>query len=159
MRFVLGSDHAGLNLKNTLLTRLRELGHQVEDLGTHTQDSCDYPDFAERVGRAVGAGDAEQGLLICGTGVGMCIAANKLPGVRAAVVSDTFSARATRQHNDANVLCMGERVVGPGLALDILDAWLQADFEGGRHQRRIDKITALEGQLDHAGPGDQEPSR
>jgi ribose 5-phosphate isomerase B len=145
MRFSIGSDHAGYTLKLVLAQRLEELGHQVDDIGTHTTASCDYADFAAQVARAVAGGQADQGLLICGTGVGMSIAANKIAGVRAAVVSDTFSARSTRQHNDANVLCLGERVVGHGLALDILDAWLGASFEGGRHQRRIDKITALEG--------------
>jgi len=144
MRFAIGCDHAGLLLKGTLAQHLREQGHQVQDFGTDTPASCDYADFAAAVARAVAAGEADQGLLVCGTGVGMSMAANKVHGVRAAVVSDTFSARATRQHNDANVLCMGERVVGPGLALDILDAWLGASFEGGRHQRRIDKIMALE---------------
>ncbi|RME24887.1 MAG: ribose 5-phosphate isomerase B [Deltaproteobacteria bacterium] len=143
MRIAAGSDHAGLDLKLLLVEHLRKLGHEVEDLGTHSAESCDYPDYAAAVARAVQAGDADQGLLVCGTGVGMAIAANKLPGVRAAVVSDTFSAHATRQHNDANVLCLGQRVVGPGLALDILDAWLAARFEGGRHQRRVDKIEAL----------------
>lgn len=145
MRFAIGSDHAGLVLKKVLADRLVELGHDVHDHGTATGASCDYADFAAPVAAAVARGDADQGLLLCGTGVGMSIAANKVAGVRAAVVSDTFSARSTRQHNDANVLCMGERVVGQGLALDILDAWLGAAFEGGRHQRRIDKITALEG--------------
>lgn len=146
MRFAIGCDHAGLSLKSVLATRLRERGHQVDDLGTDGPASCDYADFAEAVARAVAGGTADQGLLVCGTGIGMSIAANKVPGVRAAVLSDTFSARSTRQHNDANVLCLGERVVGAGLALDILDAWLDATFEGGRHQRRIDKITALETQ-------------
>ncbi len=143
MRFVVGSDHAGYDLKLVLVEHLRSRGHDVHDVGTHSLESCDYPDFAAAVGRALQAGDADQGLLVCGTGVGMSIAANKLAGVRAAVVSDTFSAHATRQHNDANVLCLGQRVVGQGLALDILDAWLAADFEGGRHQRRVDKIDAL----------------
>lgn len=145
MRFAIGCDHAGLVLKRLLAERLVELGHEVTDLGTDGPASCDYADFAAAVGRAVASGQADQGLLVCGTGIGMAIAANKIAGVRAAVLSDTFSARSTRQHNDANVLCMGERVVGPGLALDILDAWLAARFEGGRHQRRIDKISALEG--------------
>ena len=119
-------------------------GHTVTDLGTHDNTSCDYPDFAAQVASAVSGGEADFGLLLCGTGVGMCMAANKVAGIRAAVVSDPFSARATRQHNDANVLCMGERVVGAGLAQEILAAWLDAEYEGGRHQRRIDKITALE---------------
>ena len=152
MRIATGSDHAGLKLKLELVSHLTGLGHEVEDLGTHTESSCDYPDFAAAVGARVAAGDADFGLLVCGTGVGMSIAANKVAGVRAAVVSDTFSAHATRQHNDANVLCLGERVVGGGLARDILDAWLGARFEGGRHQRRVDKITALEAQGE-AGQG------
>lgn len=144
MRFAIGCDHAGLSLKATLAERLQQRGHTVQDLGTDGPASCDYADFAGAVARAVSQGQADQGLLVCGTGIGMSIAANKVPGVRAAVLSDTFSARSTRQHNDANVLCLGERVVGAGLALDILDAWLDASFEGGRHQRRVDKITALE---------------
>lgn len=144
MRFAVGSDHAGLNLKLALIEHLKGLGHAVEDVGTHSGASCDYPDFAAAVGRALQDDAADRGLLLCGTGVGMAIAANKLPGVRAAVVSDTFSARASREHNDANVLCLGERVVGLGLAQDILDAWLNASFEGGRHSRRVDKISALE---------------
>jgi ribose 5-phosphate isomerase B len=146
MRIVVGSDHAGLRLKAELVSYLTDLGAQLSDLGTHTPDSCDYPDFAEAVARAVVAGEADWGLLVCGTGVGMSMAANKVPGARAAVVSDTFSAAATRQHNDANILCLGERVVGGGLARSILDAWMSADFEGGRHQRRVNKINAL----DHA---------
>ena len=144
MRFAVGSDHAGLNLKASLVSHLRANGHEVEDLGTHTTASCDYPDFAVAVGRAVAGGSAELGLLVCGTGVGMAITANKVAGVRAAVVSDTFSAHASREHNDANVLCLGERVVGAGLARDILDAWVGASFEGGRHQGRVDKIRALD---------------
>lgn len=140
-----GSDHAGLQLKLVLKEHLEEKGIQVVDVGTHTEDSVDYPDFGAAVARKVAAKEADLGLLVCGTGVGVCIAANKVPGVRAAVVSDTFSARATREHNDANVLCMGQRVVGPGLAKEILDAFLGATFEGGRHQRRVDKLNALDG--------------
>ena len=144
MRIATGSDHAGLVLKAGLVEFLESQGHTVTDLGTHDNSSCDYPDFAGAVAGAVAGGEADFGLLLCGTGVGMCMAANKVSGIRAAVVSDPFSARATRQHNDANVLCMGERVVGAGLAREILAAWLDAEYEGGRHQRRIDKITALE---------------
>ncbi len=144
LRLAVGSDHAGLDLKRQLAAHLRELGHEVADLGTHDHESCDYPDFAAAVARAVAGGQADLGMLICGTGQGMAIAANKVAGVRAAVCLDTFSARMSRLHNDANVLCMGARVVGPGLAEDILDAWLGASFEGGRHQRRVAKIAALE---------------
>ncbi|MFT5679722.1 MAG: ribose 5-phosphate isomerase B [Myxococcota bacterium] len=145
MRIVVGSDHAGLTLKTELVGYLKSLdGVELSDLGTHTSDSCDYPDFAGAVARAVASGEADWGLLVCGTGVGMSMAANKVSGVRAAVISDTFSAAATRQHNDANILCLGERVVGGGLALAILKAWMATDFEGGRHQRRVNKISALE---------------
>ena len=144
MRIVAGSDHAGLALKRALLDKLRGAGFEVQDLGTYDQLSCDYPDFAELVGRAVGGGMAEFGLLCCGTGQGMAMTANRIPGVRAAVCSDTFSAHATRQHNDANVLCLGERVVGAGLAEDIVLAFLGAAYEGGRHARRVEKMAALD---------------
>ena len=144
MKIAVGSDHAGLGLKAELCAHLEALGHRTEDLGTHSAESCDYPEFAEVVARAVADGSADWGLLVCGTGVGMSISANKVEGVRAAVVSDTFSARMTRLHNNANILCLGERVVGGGLAKEILDAWLSAEFEGGRHQRRIDKIHQIE---------------
>ena len=141
---VLGSDHAGVQLKAAIAEHLRQLGHEVEDLGAHDESSVDYPDFAEKVGHAVTGGRAERGVLICGTGVGLSISATKLPGVRAALCGDTFTARMSREHNDANVLCLGARVVGTGLALDIVSTWLGAQFEGGRHQRRLDKIAALE---------------
>ncbi|MDG1480586.1 MAG: ribose 5-phosphate isomerase B [Myxococcota bacterium] len=145
MRIVVGSDHAGLKLKTELVSYLKTLdGVELSDLGTHTADSCDYPDYARPVALAVANGEADWGLLVCGTGVGMSMAANKVAGVRAAVISDTFSAAATRQHNDANVLCIGERVVGGGLALAIVKAWIATEFEGGRHQRRVNKISALE---------------
>ena len=144
MRIAAGSDHAGLVLKQALIAHLESLGHEVEDVGTHTNASCDYPDFAAGVTSKVIAGDVSWGLLVCGTGVGMSMAANKVAGIRAAVVSEPFSAAATRQHNNANVLCLGERVIGQWQACRIVDAWLGVDFEGGRHQRRIDKIHALE---------------
>lgn len=144
LRLALGSDHAGLHLKSALSEHLRAQGHAVEDLGTHNTQSCDYPDFAVAVGRAVVEGRAELGILCCGTGQGMAMTANRVPGVRAAVCGDSFSARATRAHNDANVLCLGERVVGVGLALDITDAFVGAAFEGGRHARRIAKFMALD---------------
>jgi ribose 5-phosphate isomerase B len=141
---VCGSDHAGLRLKQELLKHLAERGYAATDLGTHTTDSCDYPDYAVAVARKVAAGEAELGLLVCGSGIGMAITANKVAGIRAAVVSDTFSAHASREHNDANVLCLGERVVGVGLAKDIVDVFLGAEFQGGRHAGRVDKITALD---------------
>lgn len=144
MHVSVGSDHAGLNLKRTLIEALLAAGHTVEDVGTHSAASCDYPDFAVAVARHVAAGAAERGLLVCGSGLGMAIAANKVPGVRAVTVSDTFSAHASREHNDANVLCLGERVVGAGLATDILNVWMRASFEGGRHAGRVAKINALD---------------
>lgn len=145
MRLAIGSDHAGLELKVELVSHLRTSGHEVTDLGTHDKSSIDYPDYAEKVARAVVDGDSELGFLVCGSGQGMCMAANKIQGVRAAVCSDTFSAHAVREHNNANVLCLGQRVIGPGLAQEIVDAFLQAEFEGGRHARRVGKIMELEG--------------
>lgn len=144
MRIAVGSDHAGLSLKANLAEHLRAQGHELMDVGTHESRSCDYPDYAVAVARLVSSGEAERGLLVCGSGLGMAIAANKVAGVRAVTVSDTFSAHASREHNDANVLCLGERVVGPGLARDILDTWMRAEFEGGRHTGRVAKINALD---------------
>ena len=145
MRIITGSDHAGFDLKRDLMSFLEEQGHAVVDAGTTVKERCDYPDYAAAVASAVASGEADWGLLVCGTGIGMAMSANKVRGIRAAVVSDAFSARATRLHNDANVLCLGERVVGAGLAREILSAWLAAEYEGGRHQSRIDKMMALEG--------------
>jgi ribose 5-phosphate isomerase B len=143
----LGCDHAGVQLKGAIAELLTGRGVEVKDYGTYDEASCDYPDYAQKVGEAVVRGEAERGILVCGTGVGISIAANKVEGVRAALCSDTFTARMSREHNDANVLCLGARVVGTGLALDVVAAWLDASFEGGRHQRRIDKITALDRRL------------
>jgi ribose 5-phosphate isomerase B len=154
MKLALGSDHGGVTLKQHLAALLREAGHEVEDLGTHDTASTDYPDHAARVARAVAEGRAERGVLVCGTGVGMSIAANKVAGVRAAVVTDPFSARMAMAHNDARVLCMGERVVGPSLAAECLHAWLDTAFEGGRHARRVGKIMGLEGDA----PGSADPN-
>ena len=136
---IAGSDHAGLSLKKELVELAAELGYEVRDLGTHTSDSTDYPDYAHRVATAVAAGEGV-GLLVCGTGIGMSITANRHAGVRAALCGDILSAAMSRRHNDANVLCIGARVVGPGLAAEILKAFLAASFEGGRHERRVDKI-------------------
>lgn len=144
MSIAIGSDHAGFPLKEHLKSELQTLGVEVRDYGTHSTDSCDYPDIAHAVSRAVVQGECESGILVCGTGIGMSITANKVPGIRAAHVSDPYSARMAREHNNANVLCLGERVVGQGLAGDILLAWLGASFAGGRHQRRVDKIGQLE---------------
>lgn len=144
MRVVAGSDHAGLSLKKTLVEQLRKAGREVEDLGTFENSSVDYPDYAVAVAKQVSEGKADFGLLVCGTGQGMAMVANRIPGIRAAVVSESFTAAATRQHNDANVLCMGERVVGPGLAWQILDIFLSTPYEGGRHARRVGMIQALD---------------
>lgn len=143
MNIAAASDHAGRTLRLALVAHLRAQGHTVDDLGTHSEASCDYPDFALAVGRAVASGAAAFGLLVCGTGIGMAMAANKVPGVRAAVLSEPTSARATRAHNDANVLCLGERIVGVGVAIDILDTFLHTGFEGGRHARRVALLDAL----------------
>ncbi|MBM4416945.1 MAG: ribose 5-phosphate isomerase B [Chloroflexi bacterium] len=140
----IGADHAGVRLKSQIAAFLRERGEIVSDLGTHDETSTDYPDYAEKVGREVAAGRAERGILICGTGIGISIAANKIDGIRAALCGDTLSARMSREHNDANILCLGARVLGDGLAMDIVAAWMDASYAGGRHQRRIDKIAALE---------------
>ncbi|HEX6988919.1 MAG TPA: ribose 5-phosphate isomerase B [Bacillota bacterium] len=144
MRIAIGSDHAGFALKAHLRDALVEAGYAVEDFGTHDQASCDYPDFARAVGLAVAEGRVERGILICGTGIGMAIAANKIPGVRAACCSEPLSARLTRQDNDSNVLTLGGRLIGPAMALEIARVWLETPFAGGRHQRRVDKIRALE---------------
>jgi len=136
---IVGSDHAGLELKRELLGVAAELGYEVVDIGTHTSDSTDYPDYAHQVASAVARGEG-LGLLVCGTGLGMSMAANRHAGVRAAVCGDVFSASMTRQHNDANLLCIGSRAVGAGLAAEILKAFLNASFEGGRHERRVNKI-------------------
>ncbi|MDP2306357.1 MAG: ribose 5-phosphate isomerase B [Pseudomonadota bacterium] len=142
MRIVVGSDHAGLVLKDHLAVRLRAQGHEVEDVGTNSSASCDYPDLANAVGSALTSGRVDFGILVCGTGQGMAMTANRISGIRAAVLSDTFSARSTRAHNDANVLCLGQRVVGSGLAEDIVDAFLNTPFEGGRHAGRVAKMMA-----------------
>lgn len=145
MKVAIGCDHGGYNLKEYLKRELSADGIQFTDFGTTNTDSCDYPDFAFKVGEAVANGQADRGILICGTGIGMSIAANKVPGVRAALVHDVFSAEATREHNDSNVLTMGERVVGPGLALKIAQTWLGTQYsQGERHKRRVDKISAYE---------------
>jgi ribose 5-phosphate isomerase B len=136
---IVGSDHAGLELKRELSGVAAELGYEVVDIGTHTSDSTDYPDYAHQVASAVGRGEG-LGLLVCGTGVGMSMTANRHHGVRAALCGDVFTASMSRQHNDANVLCIGARVVGGGLAAEILKAFLSASFEGGRHERRVKKI-------------------
>jgi ribose 5-phosphate isomerase B len=140
MRIALGADHAGFDLKEHLSAFLRALGHEVEDLGTFDRQSTDYPDWAARVAARVADGGAERGLLVCGTGVGMAIAANRRRGVRAAPCNDLFTVRLARAHNDANVLALGARIVAPALAEAILALFLETPFEGGRHSRRVDKL-------------------
>ena len=144
MKIGVGSDHGGYALKTVVAQRLRDLGHDVQDFGTYSLDSVDYPDFARLVARAVAGGECERGVLCCGTGIGVSIAANKIHGIRAALCGDSYSARMSRQHNNANILCMGGRVLGDGLALDIVDVWLATEFEGGRHERRVSKIAQIE---------------
>ncbi len=144
MKIALGSDHGGLNLKKEIIIHLESKNIEVTDFGTHTEDSCDYPDYALKVAEEVVEGNFELGILVCGTGIGISIVANKVPGIRAALCSDTFSAHATREHNNANILTLGARVVGSGLALDIVDVFINAKFQGDRHQKRIDKITEIE---------------
>ena len=144
MKLAIGSDHGGFRLKEAIKTYLLAHDYEVTDFGTESEDSCDYPDFALPVAEAVAKGEYDRGILICGTGIGIGIVANKVKGVRAALCHDTFSAEACRNHNDANILTMGERIVGEGLALKIVETYLNSDFEGGRHQRRVDKIKALE---------------
>lgn len=138
-----GSDHAGFALKQELAAHLAERGIEVVDLGAHSADRVDYPDYGVAVGEAVVSGRAALGIAVCGSGIGIGIAANKVAGVRAATVHDVTSARLARQHNDANVLCLGERLIGPAVARDAVDAWLEATFEGGRHAGRVAKIDAL----------------
>ena len=140
----IGSDHGGFELKQEIMRHLDELGLEYRDYGTYTPESCDYPIYGEAVARAVAGGEADRGILICGTGIGISIAANKVKGIRAANCGDCFSAEFTRRHNDANILALGARVVGPGLALKIVDVFLTTDFEGGRHARRVAMIGDIE---------------
>lgn len=144
MKIAIGCDHAGLQLKNAVIAHLKDRGFEVNDCGTYDSASCHYPVFAKKVADAVVSGSAEKGILVCGTGVGMSMAANKVKGIRAACVSDCFSAEATRAHNDANIVCFGQRVVGEGLAFKIVDTFLDTPFEGGRHQIRIDMVNELD---------------
>ena len=140
----LGADHAGFQVKEALKAWLIEQGYQVVDYGTHSPESVDYPDYAAEVAEAVADQKVERGVLVCGTGIGMAITANKVPGVRAALCSDLYTARASREHNDANVLTLGGRLMGPEMAVEMLRMWLETDFAGGRHRRRVDKIADLE---------------
>jgi len=146
VRIAVGSDHAGFELKQELAEHAQLRGHEVVDCGAHSTDRVDYPDFGAAVGRAIRDGDADAGICVCGSGIGIAIAANKISGIRAATVHDATSARLSRQHNDANVICIGERLTGPQVAKDAVDAWLDASFEGGRHIGRVSKLDALGGE-------------
>ena len=144
MRIAIGCDHGGIVLKPAVVEYLRGKGHEVVDFGSYDGERVDYPVYAEKVARAVASGDCEKGVLLCGTGIGMSIAANKVKGIRAAVLSDEFSAAACSAHNDANILCLGGRVVSPEKAVKLTDLWLTTPFEGDRHVRRLAMITALD---------------
>lgn len=144
MKVALGCDHAGYLLKNAVTSLLERLGHEVIDEGTFNEESCDYPDFARRAAERVRSGEADRGIIICATGIGMAMVANKVPGIRAAVCNDLYTARYSRLHNDANVLTLGARVIGPGLAEEIVGLWMDTPFEGGRHTRRLDKLAEVE---------------
>lgn len=145
MKIALGTDHGGIRLKQDIINVIEKLGHEVVDVGCNCSDAVDYPDYALPVCEQVIAGKADRGILVCGTGIGMSIAANKVPGIRCALVHDVFSAKATREHNDTNVLAMGERVIGPGLACEIVKEWLVTEFSGEeRHVNRVNKIKLIE---------------
>lgn len=144
MKIAIGSDHAGHKLKVEVVKVLEELDVEIEDHGCNCEESVDYPDYALPVAENVASGAADKGILICGTGIGISISANKLKGVRCALVHDVFSAKAARAHNNSNILAMGERIIGPGLAGEIVRAWLETEFEGGRHATRVDKMMAIE---------------
>ena len=146
MKIAIGCDHGALALKNKVVEHLTKRGFEVKDFGTDTYDSCDYPDFAGAAAKAVASGECERGIVLCTTGIGVSIAANKVKGIRCALLSDLMSARMTREHNDTNMMAIGAAVVGEGLALEIVDTWLDTEFShNARHQRRIDKVMALEG--------------
>ena len=144
MKIGIGNDHAALEMKNQVMEYLEEKGYEVINYGTNTPESCNYPEFGEKVGRAVVSGEVDCGILICGTGVGISLAANTVKGVRAVVCSEPYSAKLSKQHNNTNILAFGARVVGIELAKMIIDEWLGAEFEGGRHQTRVDMIMAIE---------------
>ena len=144
MKIAIGNGHTAVDLKNTISDYLKELGYEVINLGTDSRESCDYPIYGEKVGRAVADGEADLGIAICGTGVGISLAANKVKGIRACVCSEPYTAKLSRMHNNSNVLAFGARVVGDELAKMIVKEWLDAEFEGGRHQRRVDMIMEIE---------------
>lgn len=144
MKIAVGCDHGGIILKPAVVAKLEELGHEVVDYGTYSDESVDYPVYAEKVANAVASGECEKGVLLCGTGIGISIAANKVKGIRAAVVDNEFCAQACKEHNNANILAMGGRVIRPEMASKLVGIWLTTEYAGGRHQRRLDEITAIE---------------
>lgn len=144
MKVILSADHAGMTIRNEIKNLLEEMDIEYEDIGCSCETSVDYPDYALPAAERVASGEFDRGILICGTGIGMSISANKVKGIRCALVHDVYSAKLTRQHNNSNMLAMGERVIGAGLAREIAETWLKTEFDGGRHERRIDKITAYE---------------
>ena len=144
MKIAIASDHGGLEMKNELIKHFTSKGFSLTDLGTNSADSVDYPDFADKMAKHILAKESDFGILICGTGIGMSLAANKIKGIRATAYSETFSAKFTRLHNDSNILCLGGRVIGPAVACEMVDLFINTDFEGGRHQRRVDMIKGLE---------------
>ncbi|WP_026907723.1 ribose 5-phosphate isomerase B [Paucisalibacillus globulus] len=146
MKVIISGDHAGMTIRNEVKSLLDEMGISYEDIGCSCETSVDYPDYALPAAERVANGEFDRGILVCGTGIGMSIAANKVKGIRCALLSDVYSAKLTRMHNNSNMIAMGERVLGPGLAREIAKAWLETDFEGDRHQKRLDKITAYEDQ-------------
>ena len=150
MKVAIGCDHGGRELKDEIVGFLKKVANiELVDYGTMTRDSVDYPDYAKKVSEAVAGGAIDRGILICGTGIGMSIVANRYPNIRAALCHDHFTARMSRQHNDANILVLGERVTGKGVACDIVTTWLDTEFEGGRHQKRLDKIREIERSLNN----------
>jgi len=150
-KFVIASDHGGLALKEAICSYLQEKGVEIDDLGTMTDDSVDYPDYGIKVARAVSTGEADKGILICGTGIGMSIVANKFPGIRAALITDDFTARMSKEHNNANIIVMGGRILSSDQARKMVQVWLEAVYEGGRHQKRLDKISNLEDDIRSGG--------
>ncbi len=143
MKIMIGCDHGGFDLKQVVVQFLRQQGHEVEDIGTDSMESVDYPQYAVRVARSVASGRVDRGILLCGSGIGMCMTANRIPGARAASACEPYAARMSRRHNDSNILCLGGRFLGDQLALEIVAGWLHEEFEAGRHQRRVDLIDQL----------------
>lgn len=144
MKIAVACDHGGLRLKEVLIKEIKHQGYEVMDFGTYNEESCDYPDYAAKAAKAVASKECDKGVVVCGTGIGVSITCNKVKGIRCALVHDVFSAKATRAHNDTNMIAMGQRVIGEGLAIEVLDAWLHTDYEGGRHDLRIKKMMDLE---------------